>query len=101
MQCEGNLPETYFYTDFAMAGRDAFTLVAFLCILWRECKIKASNLQISAFPVPTSIIYIADAAAVKVCSLNVYLIEYLLTFLRRRSQPIVTDFLNPYFDMGC
>jgi hypothetical protein len=44
-------------------------------------------------------IYIADAAAVKVGSLDVNLIEYLWTFLRRRSRPIVTDFLNPYFDM--
>ena len=43
-------------------------------------------------------IYIADAAAVKVCSPDVYLIEYLRTFLRRRSQHIVTDFLNHYFD---
>ena len=46
-------------------------------------------------------IYISDAAAIKVCSLDVYLIEYLRTFFRRRSQPIVTDFLNPYFDIRC
>jgi hypothetical protein len=98
---EGDLPETRFYTDFTMAGRDAFAVVAFLVFLWKECKINALDLQISAFPVPNSMMYIADAAAVKVCSLDVYLIEYLRTFLRRRSPPIVTDFLNPYFDISC
>ena len=46
-------------------------------------------------------IFIADAAAVKVSSLDVYLIEDNLTFLRRRSQPIVTDFLNPCLDIRC
>jgi hypothetical protein len=99
MQPEGDLPETHFYTVFTVAGQDAFSLVPFLVFLWRECKIKALNSQISAFPVPQAMIYIADVAAIKVCSLDVYLIGYLWTFLHRRSQPTVTGFLNPYFDM--
>ena len=30
MQPEGDLPEMHFYTDFTMAGQDAFVMVAFL-----------------------------------------------------------------------
>ena len=30
MQPEEDLPETHFYTDFIVAGQDAFALVAFL-----------------------------------------------------------------------
>jgi hypothetical protein len=30
MQPEGDIPETHFYTDFTMAGQDAFAVVAFL-----------------------------------------------------------------------
>jgi hypothetical protein len=30
MEPEGDLPKTHFYTDFTIAGQDAFALVAFL-----------------------------------------------------------------------
>ena len=30
MQTEGDIPETHLYTDFTMAGQDAYALVAFL-----------------------------------------------------------------------
>ena len=30
MQPYGNLPEMHFYTDFTMAGQDAFAVVTFL-----------------------------------------------------------------------
>ena len=71
---QGELSETHSYTDFATAGQDAFALVAFLAHLWGECKLKVVNLQISAFPVPKSMIHIADAAAIKVRPLYVYLV---------------------------
>jgi hypothetical protein len=38
----------------------------FLRTLCGECKLIAVNLQISAFPLPKSIIHLADAAAIKV-----------------------------------
>jgi hypothetical protein len=59
-----------------MAGQDAFALVTFLRTFWGECKLKVVNLQISTFPMPTSMIYIADAAAIKVCPLYTYLVGY-------------------------
>jgi hypothetical protein len=101
MQPEEDLTETPFFTDFTIAGQDAISVVACLVYFMEGMQIKALNLQITAFPAPQAMIYIADAAAVKVCSLDDYMIEYLRTFLHRRSQPIVTDFLNPYFDIRC
>jgi hypothetical protein len=70
MQPEGVLPDMHFYEDFIIAGQDAFALVAFLVYFTERMQIKALNLQISASPAPQSMIYIADAAAVKVCSLD-------------------------------
>ncbi len=72
MQGELSETETTFYADFAIAGQDVFAVVAFLAYFMGKIQVKAVNLQISAFPVPTSIIYIADAAATKVCSFDVY-----------------------------
>ena len=63
-------PETHFYTDFIMAGQDAFALVASLVYFMEILQIEALNVQTSAFPEPKSMIYIADAAAIKVCSLD-------------------------------
>jgi hypothetical protein len=56
-------------TEFAAAGQDAFSLVPFARNLPEERRLKAVNLQILAYPVPMSIIQIADPAAVKVCLL--------------------------------
>jgi hypothetical protein len=61
-------------TDFVTAGQDAFALVPFLAHFMGECKIKAVNWQVAAFPIPRSIIHIADAAAIKVLLLCVYLV---------------------------
>jgi hypothetical protein len=60
-------------TDFVTAGQDAFALVPFLAH-FRKCNFKAVNLQIAAFPIPRSIIHIADAAAIKVRLLCVCLV---------------------------
>ena len=63
-----------------MAGQDAFAMVAFHVNLRKRIQIKSLNFQISTFPVPRSMIYIADAAAIKVCSFNVYLINIFRPF---------------------
>jgi hypothetical protein len=62
---QGGLSEIHSYTDFVAAGQDAFALVGF-APYGGNAKLNAVNLQISAFPVPHSMIFIADAAAVKV-----------------------------------
>ena len=62
------------YTEFVKAGQDAFPVVRFLAHFMAEMQLKAVNLQYSAFPVPESMIYIADAAAIKVRLLCVYLV---------------------------
>jgi hypothetical protein len=94
------LSETHSYTDFATAGQDAFALVAFLVHLWGECKLKTANFQMSVFPVPKSMIHIADAAAIKVCPLCLSgCMPSTVTLVRRRSQPIMPGFLNPYICM--
>jgi hypothetical protein len=66
---KGRPSKTHSYTDFAAAGQDAFSLVPFARNLWEEWRLKAVNLQILAFPVPESLIKIADPAAIKVCLL--------------------------------
>ena len=38
---QGELSETHFYTDFVMAGQDAFAQVTFIRIFGRECKLKS------------------------------------------------------------
>jgi hypothetical protein len=58
-------------TVFATAGQDAFAMVAFLAYFTAGGNSQQYNLQISAFPVPGCIIHVADAAAIKVCSLYV------------------------------
>ena len=56
-----------YYTEFAAAGQDAFSLVPFARnLLWEGRRLKAVNLQIVAYPVPKSLIQIADPAAIKV-----------------------------------
>ena len=50
-------------------------MVACMGTLYGEHKLKPVNLQTSAIPVPKSIIYIADAAAIKVRPLYDFLIE--------------------------
>jgi len=61
------LSEVYSFTDFATAGQDGYALVSLLaCFIGRY---KLNELQLSAFPVPKSTIHLADAAAIKVCSL--------------------------------
>ena len=65
--------KTHSYTVFVMAGQDAFARVTFFRT-WGECKLKTLNLQISIFPLPMSMIHIADAAAIKVCLRYAYLV---------------------------
>ena len=36
MQPEGHISETHFYTDFTMAGQDAYALVASPCVFYGE-----------------------------------------------------------------
>jgi|HubBroStandDraft_1064217.scaffolds.fasta_scaffold842172_1 hypothetical protein len=36
MQPDRDLPETHFYTDFTIAGQDAFALVTFLYVFYGE-----------------------------------------------------------------
>jgi hypothetical protein len=56
-------------TEFAATGQDAVSLVNSLRVLWKECKLKAVDLQITAFPQPKCTLFIADAEANKVCLL--------------------------------
>jgi len=44
MQPEGDLPETHFYTDFTMAGQDAFAMVAFLMYFMERMQIQSTEL---------------------------------------------------------
>jgi hypothetical protein len=53
-------------TEFAATGQDAVSLVKSLRILWKECKLNAVDLQITAFPQPKCTLFIADAEANKV-----------------------------------
>jgi hypothetical protein len=43
----------------------------------RRCKLKALNLQVSAYPAPKVMIHLADAAAIKVRSLLFYVVDAL------------------------
>jgi hypothetical protein len=70
------LSDTLSYADFVKAGQDAFALVPFLAhFMGGECKLKAVNLQITAYPEPKVMIVVADAAAIKVRPLYVYLFK--------------------------
>ena len=40
-------------------------------------ELKPVNLQISAYPAPKAMIYVADAAAIKVCPLLFYVVDAL------------------------
>jgi hypothetical protein len=62
---QGRLFETH-TTVFATAGQDAFAMVAFLAYFTGGGNLQQYNLQISAFPVPSCMIHVADAAAIKV-----------------------------------
>ena len=85
------------YIEFVTAGQDAFPVVRFPAHFMAETQLKAVNLQYSAFPVPESMIYIADAAAIKVRLL--YAIrDILLILVCRRSQPTMPGFPSPYID---
>jgi hypothetical protein len=66
---EATVSEMHSYTEFVTAGQDAIAVVTFLAHFMGECKIKAVNLQITAFPSPRSVIHVADAVAIKVCLL--------------------------------
>ncbi|KAN0113945.1 cytochrome P450, partial [Russula decolorans] len=59
------LSETH-TTVFATAGQDAFAMVAFLAYFTGGGNSQQYKLQISALPVPSCIIHVADAAAIKV-----------------------------------
>jgi len=76
-------------------------MVAFLAYFMGGGNSKQYNLQISAFPVPSCIIHLADAAAIKVRLRYVCQMYVLLTLLRRRSQRIVPGSPSSYFDMRC
>ena len=76
----GGLSEMYSYTDFAMAGQDAYALVAFPAYFMGGNKLKSVNLQISAFPA-LKVIHIADAVAIKVRPHYVYLVGCLTTLV--------------------
>lgn len=102
-QSRGGLSGTLSYADFVKAGQDAFALVPPLAhFMGGECKLKAVNLQITAYPKPKVIIVVADAAAIKVRPLYVYLSKRPSTFksVRRRSQPIMPSFLSQYIDIS-
>ena len=60
------LSNTHSHTEFAAAGQDAIAVVIPSTTLWKGCKLKEINLQITAFPRPSSAILLADAAAIKV-----------------------------------
>jgi hypothetical protein len=55
------------HTDFAVAGKDGMALVTSRVLQYRrDANSRTANLQITAFPRPSSVIYLADAAAIKV-----------------------------------
>jgi hypothetical protein len=68
--------QTHFCTDFVKAGQDAFAMVPFIA-LYERIQTLSSNLQISAYPAPKTMIYVADAAAIKVWPLLFYVVHAL------------------------
>jgi hypothetical protein len=79
-------------TEFAATGQDAVSLVNSLRILWKECKLKAVDFQITAFPQPKCLLFIADAEAIKVRLLYLELSQTPPTPFLRRSQRLVLNF---------
>ena len=63
--------------DFVMARQEAFAQVTSRRAFLGDCKLRAVNLQISAFPLPSSMIHIADPVAIKVRPPYVYLFGFL------------------------
>ena len=51
---------------FAAAGQDGISLVKFLRILWKECELKAVDMQTAALPQPNCTLFLADVDATKV-----------------------------------
>jgi hypothetical protein len=69
-------PSETYTAVFATAGQDAVAMVTLLPYFTACGNSKQENLQISAFPVPSCIIHVADAAAIKVHLLYICRIEW-------------------------
>ncbi|KAH9998648.1 cytochrome P450 [Russula vinacea] len=54
------------YDEFAATGKDAVSMVSSLRVYGRNAKLKAVDLQITAFPQPKCTLFVADAEANKV-----------------------------------